>query len=93
MANNLRGIQNIYLGDYNGTDGKGLSDIIKLRKPELDATVKLKITTALNAINAISGTFAAAIFNDRLAVANAQAKVIEVQTILDGDVKDLLSNL
>ena len=93
LANNLRGIQNIYLGDYNATDGKGLTDIIKIRKPDLDATVKLKITDAINAINAISGTFATAIFNDRLAVANAQAKVIEVQIVLDGDVKDLLSNL
>ena len=93
IANNLRGIQNIYLGDYNGIDGKGLTDIIKIRKPDLDATVKLKISGAIDAINAISGTFASAIFNDRLAVANAQAKVLEVQLLLDGDVKDLLSKL
>ena len=93
LANNLQGIQNIYLGDYNGLDGKGLTDIIKIRKPDLDATLKSKISEAINAINAISGTFATAIFNDRLAVANAQAKVLEVQALLDGDVKDLLSNL
>ncbi len=93
LANNLIGIQNIYLGDYNGWDGKGLTDIVKMRKPDLDAIVRFKISEAIDAINVISGTFASAIFNDRLAVANAQNKVLEVQQLLDGDIKDLLSKL
>ncbi len=93
LLNNIRGIQNIYLGDYNSTDGKGLTDIIKIRKPELDAAVKLKILESISALNAISGTFASAIFNDRLALANAQNKILELQQLLDTDVKDLLSKL
>ncbi len=93
LLNNLRGIQNIYLGDYNGLDGKGLTDIVKIRRPDLDALLKNKIVTAIDAITAISGSFASAIVNDRLGVANAQSKVIEVQLLLDGAVKDLLSSL
>ena len=93
LLNNMRGVQNIYLGDYNNLDGKGLTDLVRTRKPDLDNLVKTKITESIAAINAISGSFATAIFNERIAVANAQTKVAELQALLDADVRDLISNL
>ena len=93
LLNNIRGIQNIYLGDYNNLNGKGLTDLVRTRKTDLDNLVKMKINESIAAINAISGTFATAIFNERIAVANAQTKVAELQQLLDSDVRDLLSNL
>jgi putative iron-regulated protein len=93
FANNIRSIQNIYLGDYNGVDGKGLTDIVLLTNPTLDTSIKTKITAAINAIEAIPNTFTDAITNNRPAVQNAQAKVSELQLLLDSSLKPFISNL
>ncbi len=93
FANNIRSIQNIYLGDYNGINGKGLSDIVVLNNPTLESTLKNKIAEAIAAIEAIPGTFTAAITNDRPAVQNAQTKVSELQLLLESNLKPLISNL
>ncbi len=93
FANNIRSIQNIYLGDYQGVDGKGLTDIVALSNPTLDATIKAKISEAIAAIENIPGTFTTAISNNRSAVQNAQTTVGELQLLLDGSLKPLVSNL
>ncbi len=93
FANNMRSIQNIYLGDLNGNDGAGLTDIIAPGNPTLDATIKAKITAAISAIEAIPGTFSDAIHNNRAAVTNAQEKVAELQLLLEQDVIDYINLL
>ncbi|WP_309641724.1 imelysin family protein [Flavobacterium sp.] len=93
FANNIRSIQNIYLGDYDGVDHKGLTDVVVLSNPTLDATIKAKIAEAITAIENIPGTFTTAISNNRPAVQNAQVKVGELQLLLDSSLKPLISNL
>lgn len=93
FANNMRSIQNIYLGDYNGVDKKGISDIIAIGNPTMNAEVKNRITAAINAIEAIPGTFSDAIHNNRQAVTNAQQKVGELQLYLESSVKPYLVGL
>lgn len=93
FANNIRSIQNIYLGDFNGVDGKGLTDIVELKNPTLDTSIKAKITAAINAIEAIPNTFTDAITTNRTAVQNAQYKVSELQLLLNSGLKPLISNL
>ena len=93
FANNMRSIQNIYLGDYNNVDGKGLTDIVVAANPQLDAEVKSKIAAAISAIENIPGTFTDAIYNNRQAVINAQAKVGELQTLLESTVKPYINGL
>ena len=93
FANNIRSIQNIYLGDYNGVDGKGLTDVVQLKNSSLDTQIKTKISEAISAIEAIPGTFTDAIVNNRTAVENAQNKVSELQTILESQLQPFISNL
>jgi uncharacterized iron-regulated protein len=93
FANNIRSIQNIYLGDYNGISGKGITDIVQLTNPNLDAQIKTAISTAISAIEAIPGTFTEAIVNNRTAVETAQAKVSTLIVTLDNDLMPLVSNL
>lgn len=93
FANNIRSIQNIYLGDYNGANGMGLTDVVLLSNTTLDTQIKTSITDAIDAIDAIPGTFTDAIFNNRNAVENAQEKVSELQTILESQLQPLISNL
>lgn len=93
FANNIKSIQNIYLGSYNGHEGKGLSHIVALTNPILDSTLKSKITDAISAIEAIPGTFTNAIVNNRVAVQNAQTKVAELKITLENQLVPLISNL
>jgi uncharacterized iron-regulated protein len=93
FANNIRSIQNIYLGDYNNVNGKGISDVVILKNSNLDTQIKTAISDAISAIEAIPGTFTDAIVNNRTAVENAQTKVSNLITILNTNLVPLVSNL
>ncbi|WP_294822126.1 imelysin family protein [uncultured Flavobacterium sp.] len=93
FANNMRSIQNIYMGDYAGNNGAGLTDIIVASNPALDTEIKAKITAAITGIEAIPGTFSDAIYNNRPAVVAAQAKVAELQLLLESQVKPYVNGL
>lgn len=93
FANNMRSIQNIYLGDFNGWDGKGLTQIVQLNNATLDTQIKAKISEAITAIDNIPGTFTDAIENHRTAVQTAQTKVTELHTLLNQQLLPLISNL
>jgi putative iron-regulated protein len=93
FANNIRSIQNIYSGDFNGQTGMGLTDVVVLTNPTLDTNIKVKITEAIAAIEAIPGTFTNAIVNDRPAVENAQTKVNELKALLESQLIPFINNL
>jgi putative iron-regulated protein len=93
FANNIRSIQNIYNGDYNGIDGKGLTQVVSLTNVTLDTQIKTKISETISAIEAIPGTFTDAITNHRAAVQNAQTKVTELHTLLNNQLLPLISNI
>ncbi|NHM06340.1 imelysin [Flavobacterium sp. CYK-4] len=93
FANNIRSIQNIYLGDFASIEGKGLTDLVASKNATTDANIKAKITEAISAIEAIPGTFTDAIFNHRSAVQNAQQKVAELKVVLESQLQPLISNL
>lgn len=84
FADNMRSIQNVYLGkfDYAGKQGKGLTDLIKKLDPQLDAKIKAQIEKAIADIQAIPVSYADAIINNRPAVAKAQATVLELREII-----------
>ncbi|MEH6406555.1 MAG: imelysin family protein [Leeuwenhoekiella sp.] len=93
FANNIRSIQNIYLGDYDGQAGMGLTNIVVESNVELDTNIKVALTAAITSIEAIPGTFTSAIENDRAAVADAQTKVTELLTLLQSGLVPFISNL
>lgn len=93
FANNIRSIQNIYLGDFNSANGKGLSDVVITSNTTLDTNVKTAISEAISAIEAIPGTFTDAIENNRTDVNTAQTKVASLLTILESNVLPFFSNL
>ena len=87
FADNIRSIQNIYLGKYNGVQGKGLSDLVKEKDAALDAKLKAKIQEAINNLEAIPGTFTEAIVKTnaqgRAAVTKAQNTIGELRDIIE----------
>ena len=93
FANNIRSLQNIYLGDFNGTTGKGLTDVVAAKNATLDATIKTKISDAISAIEAIPETFMISITQHRAEVQNAQTKVNELKNLLQSQLIPYISNL
>ena len=93
FSNNIRSIQNIYLGDYGNSQGKGLTDVVSKTNPEMDAKTKAAITDAIQAIEAIQGTFTDAILHNRSQVENAQSKVATLFQILHSEVSPFISSL
>jgi putative iron-regulated protein len=93
FADNMRSIQNIYLGNYNSFDGKGISEIVSQKNNVLDLEIQAKIVAAIQAIEAIPGTFTNAIVSNRTAVQNAQTKVADLKAVLETKLQPLFSNL
>lgn len=92
FANNIRSIQNMYLGGY-GTTGQGLSDVVKAENETLDTKVKTQIAEAITAIENINGTFSSAIVNERASVEAAQEKVKTLLATITSEVKPLVDGL
>ena len=93
FADNIRSIQNVYIGEYGTTQGPGLSVVIASKSSTLDTKVNAEILAAINAIESIPGTFTHAIFNETSSVIEAQNKVRNLQLTLESEVLPIISNL
>lgn len=93
FANNMRSIQNIYLGGINGTTGKGMSELVAKNNATLDTQIQAAITEAISSIEIIPGTFTEAIVSHREAVQNAQTKVATLHSLLLSELIPLVSSL
>ncbi len=92
FANNIRSISNSYNGKYL-IDGKGVADVVAGENASLDTQFQAEIVAAIQAIEAIPGTFGEAIISNRTAVTNAQNKVRTVQATLEESISPLISDL
>lgn len=91
FENNLRSVQNAYLGGYhNGTDGTGLDTYVASKNVAMDTNLKNQINDAIAKIQAIPAPF-----RDNLdkgtQIEAAQASIREVQRIIEEDVKPLVN--
>lgn len=92
FADNMRSIQNIYLGNYGSISGKGLTDLVSPVNTGLDNRVKNLISESIQVIEEIPGTFTDAIYNSRPEVVRAQNKVNELLNILESELKPFVNN-
>ncbi|MEO6167018.1 MAG: imelysin family protein [Chitinophagales bacterium] len=93
FADNIRSIQNIYLGTITTPNGIGLSDFVVSQNNDLDVKVKQEVQSAIDKIEAIPGTFGEAVFNNKAAVQSAQDAVRLLQQTLESEVKPLIDEL
>ena len=82
FQNNIRSIRHVYLGDYDGNNGPGLTDLVGDLDADLDARVRTQIDDAIAAIAAIPGDFRDAITANPAAVEDAITAVIDLKTTL-----------
>lgn len=86
FADNIRSVQNVYLGDYAGRTGPGLTDLVAARDGALDARVRSEIGAAIVAIEAVPAPFSTAITESRPAVQAAIDAVLALRATLEGPV-------
>ena len=90
FADNIRGIENVYIGRYQSHDGPGLDDLVKRTNTELDQEMRDKIATAISEIEKIPYPFRDAIGTDegRAQVEIAQEAVRSLQDLIEGELLD-----
>lgn len=94
FADNMRSIQNIYLGNYlNNGNGDGLSKLISKNNPELHQKITQEIDNAILKIENIPGTFTQALSNNKAAIQEAQTVVRNLQETLESELIPYVSNL
>lgn len=70
FRNNMRGVENVYLGRYT-VDGAALEDLVRAHDLQLDANVKQRIAAARAALDNITVPFGQAITDQPVQVQNA----------------------
>jgi len=93
FADNIRSIQNIYLGTYDGSTGDGVRAFVEYYDANMAQELEEDIQAAIDAIEAIPGTFTEAIFANPTAVEDAQQRILDVKMHLESDVTPLLDEL
>lgn len=83
FINNIRSIENIYLGKYAAISIDGIQAIVLTKDETLDTDIKSAISDALISINAIPGTFSNALVDNPTAVENALNKTADLKIILE----------
>ena len=93
FADNIRSIQNVWLGTHLNVNGSGISKLVSSKNAALDAKVKQQVSETIAAIEGIEGTFTSAIFNSPATVQTAQQAVRELLDTLQSEVLPVVSNL
>ncbi len=91
FQNNIRSVQNAYLGTYGGVPGTahGLTDFVAEKNADLDTRLKGEIEAAIAAIAAIPEPFRNNL-NASTEIEAAQAAIVTVMNTLSDDVSGLV---
>lgn len=92
FTNNIKSVQNIYLGKYI-VDGKGLEDLIKANNLSMDGQIKTKISNALTALSNVTDPFGQAISTQQVQVQNCITSINDLKAYLENDVKPYVQTL
>jgi putative iron-regulated protein len=91
FADNIRSVQNVYLGQYGSTSGTGIRALVQAEQPSLDATITGQIQAAIDAIGQMTPTFGEAITSNQAAVEASRAAVGTLRQTLESQVLPLAS--
>ena len=95
FTNNLRSVENVYLGHLPGAapSGPSLADFVKGEQPELDTRIRQELSAAIAALGRIPTPFRSAITDPAAAdeIEAAQEAIRKAQSTFESDVKPLIS--
>lgn len=79
FTNNIKGVQNVYVG----SDAKALEDLVREHNLQLDGDIKLKVSSAITALENITDPFGEAILSQPIQVQNAVTAINELKDMLE----------
>ena len=89
FADNIRSVQNIYLGRYGTMTGTGVRALVLAEMPSLDVTIQAQMTAAITAIGEMTPSFGVAITSNPAKVEAARARIRELKQTLEAQVLEL----
>ena len=84
FTNNIRGVENVYLGRYTA-DGTGLEDLVRKYDLQLDGRIKQHIASAINALGTITVPLGAAITTQQAQVHDAITSIDALASVLEDE--------
>ena len=90
FKNNIIGAQQVYLGDYAGTDGKGLTDLVTLHNVALDNQIRQQFTLAIQSLQQVTLPFEQAIYLQRTQLSRAMEALADLENTLSDDLQNYL---
>lgn len=89
FADNIRSVQNVYMGQYGSATTTGLRALVMAKQPSLDPTIQSQITAAITAIGQMTPTFGEAITSNPAKVEAARAAVRTLKQTLESQLLPL----
>jgi len=89
FADNIRSVQNIYLGKYGTMQGTGVRALVLSKMPNLDPTIQSQMTAAITAIGEMTPTFGEAISTNPTKVEAARTRIRELKLTLESQLVPL----
>lgn len=90
FRNNIQSVENIYYGKFGNIQGAGITTFVRETNTSLDNKIKLKITIAKDALNAISVPFGQAIFSQPNQIVAAQNAINDLKNTLETELIPLI---
>lgn len=85
FENNMKGVQNVFLGQYGISTGRGLSHYLSGNNLALKLKLEQNINAVLGSFNTITMPFGEAILLQASQVSNLQAKIASLKTVLEDE--------
>lgn len=89
FADNIRSVQNVYLGQYGSATTTGLRALVMAKQPSLDPTIQTQLTAAITAIGEMTPTFGEAISSNPTKVEAARAAIRTLKQTLESQLLPL----
>jgi putative iron-regulated protein len=90
FMNNIIGAQQVYLGDYGGVQGKGLTDLVALHNVALDNRIRHQFILAIQSLQQVTLPFEQAIYMQRTQLSRAMEALSNLENTLSGALQDYL---
>ncbi len=91
FKNNITGIMNAYMCNYNGASGAGLNQLVAAKNSSLDLKLQTQMKAAIASFSTITTTYEKAIYTQQSQVKAVQASINTLKATLDGDLKDFIN--
>lgn len=90
FANNIKSVENMYLGTYGTGNDKGMEDFVRFYNLSLDVKIKQRIAAAKTALGNITVPFGKAISQQPTQVQNAINAISTLHEVIEKDLMDLI---